>query len=115
MPLPDEPDDATRSVSQRGSEGLRRKHSIQEHPFQAGDLIEGRFRIVREVAQGGMGIVYEAWDQKLDRRIAIKCAKSGHDNRLPPEVRNAREIAHPNVCKIFEIHTASAEVGDFDF
>ena len=70
-----------------------------------------RFRIVREVAQGGMGIVYEAVDEKLDRRIAIKCAKTGFRKRLPPEVRNASEISHPNVCKIFEIHTASHAAG----
>src|SRR3981081_1668157 len=48
-----------------------------EHPFGPGDLLQGRFRIVREVAQGGMGIVYEAVDQKLERRIALKCAKTG--------------------------------------
>ena len=86
-----------------------------ENPFEPGQLIEGRFRIAREVAQGGMGIVYEAVDEKLDRRIAIKCAKVGFRKRLPPEVRNAREISHPNVCKIFEIHTASTDKGEIDF
>jgi serine/threonine protein kinase len=86
-----------------------------EHPFEPGELLEDRFRIVREVAQGGMGIVYEAVDEKLDRRIAIKCAKTGFRKRLPPEVRNAREISHPNVCKIFEIHTASTRSGEIDF
>ena len=68
-----------------------------EHSFEPGELLENRFRIVREVAQGGMGIVYEAVDEKLERRIAIKCAKSGFGPRLPPEVRNATEISHPNV------------------
>ena len=86
-----------------------------EHPFEPGELLDGRFRIVREVAQGGMGIVYEAVDQKLERRIALKCAKSGFRRRLPPEVRNASEISHPNVCKIFEIHTASTGDGEIDF
>jgi tetratricopeptide (TPR) repeat protein len=86
-----------------------------EHPFEPGDLLEGRFLIVREVAQGGMGIVYEAVDQKLERRIALKCAKTGFRKRLPPEVRNASDISHPNVCKIFEIHTASTGDGDIDF
>src|SRR5271165_1262479 len=86
-----------------------------EHPFEEGALVEGRFRIEREIAQGGMGVVYEAWDEKLERRIAIKCAKTGFRKRLPPEVRHAREISHPNVCKIFEIHTASTRQGDIDF
>ena len=88
---------------------------LNEHPFERGDLLEGRFRILREVAQGGMGVVYEAMDERLERRIAIKCAKTGFRKRLPPEVRNAREISHPNVCKIFEIHTASTRQGDLDF
>src|SRR5271169_664853 len=68
-----------------------------ENPFQPGQLLEARFRIVREVARGGMGIVYEAFDETLDRRIALKCAISGFHKRLPPEVRNASEISHPNV------------------
>jgi len=86
-----------------------------EHPFEPGELLDGRFRIVREVAQGGMGVVYEAMDEKLERRIALKCAKTGFRKRLPPEVRNATEISHPNVCKLFEIHTASTNHGEIDF
>jgi serine/threonine-protein kinase len=86
-----------------------------ERPFHPGEVVAGRFQILREVAQGGMGVVYEAWDVKLDRRTAIKCAKRGFDKRLPPEVRNAREITHPNICKIFEIHTAATDRGEIDF
>ena len=84
-------------------------------PFVPGQVLIHRFRIIREVAQGGMGIVWEALDQKLDRRVALKCAKTGFGMHLPPEVRNAREISHPNVCKIFEIHTASTPDGEIDF
>ncbi|MBL8291754.1 MAG: tetratricopeptide repeat protein, partial [Bryobacterales bacterium] len=83
--------------------------------FEPGQLLDNRFRIVREVAQGGMGIVYEAVDEKLGRRIALKCAKAGFTQRLTPEVRNASEISHPNICKIFEIHTASTDQGAIDF
>ncbi|HTS49503.1 MAG TPA: protein kinase [Bryobacteraceae bacterium] len=86
-----------------------------EHPFEPGQLLCDRFRIVREVAQGGMGIVYEATDEKLERRIALKCSKTGFRKRLPPEVRNATAISHPNVCKIFEIHTALTSQGETDF
>ncbi len=89
--------------------------ALPQHRFQPGDLLADRFRIVREVAQGGMGIVYEARDNRLGRRIALKCAKSGFHKRLPPEVRHASEISHPNVCKIFEIHTASTSSGEIDF
>ncbi len=88
---------------------------LPEHRFEPGDLLADRFRIIREVAQGGMGIVYEAEDERLGRRIALKCAKSGFHKRLPPEVRHASEISHPNVCKIFEIHTAATAGGEIDF
>jgi eukaryotic-like serine/threonine-protein kinase len=89
--------------------------SLQEDRFTPGELLADRFRIVREVARGGMGIVYEATDERLGRRIALKCARSGFRGRLPPEVRHASEISHPNVCKIFDIHTASTARGDIDF
>jgi serine/threonine protein kinase len=89
--------------------------ALPQHRFAPRDLLADRFRIVREVAQGGMGIVYEAEDERLGRRIALKCAKSGFHKRLPPEVRHASEISHPNVCKIFEIHTASTTGGEIDF
>lgn len=62
---------------------------ILDHPFETGTRVAGRFRIVREVAFGGMGVVYEAVDEKLDRRVAIKCAKLGFGNRLPREVQAA--------------------------
>ena len=86
-----------------------------EHPLSEGDLLADRFRIVREVAQGGMGIVYEAMDEKLERRVALKCSKTGYRKRLPPEVRSATAISHPNVCKLFEIHTANTSQGEIDF
>src|SRR5215468_7291858 len=59
-----------------------------ETQFEGGELLLDRFRMVRKVGQGGMGVVYEAIDEKLDRRIAIKCAKAGFRRQLPPEVRN---------------------------
>ncbi|HYZ87143.1 MAG TPA: protein kinase, partial [Bryobacteraceae bacterium] len=89
--------------------------NIDEHIFEPGELLLGRFRIRSEVARGGMGVVYEAFDEKLHRRIALKAARAGFGTRLPPEVRNASEISHPNVCKIFEIHTARTPKGDVDF
>src|SRR5271163_1494125 len=82
-----------------------------EHKLQPDELLEGRFRIIRQVAEGGMGFVYEAVDEKLHKRVAIKCAKAGYGTRLFPEVRHAREISHPNVCRTFEIHTASTSEG----
>ena len=86
-----------------------------DHPFHPGDILSERFRVIREVAHGGMGVVYEALDQRLDRRIAIKSARPGYRHRLPPEARNAREISHRNVCKLHDIHTCRTEFGEIDF
>ena len=71
---------------------------LLDRPFEPGELVAGRFRVLKEVGRGGMGVVYEAHDEKLDRRVALKTAVGGHDNRLPPETRAARVVSHFNVC-----------------
>lgn len=86
-----------------------------ERPFRPEQLLAGRFRVVREIGEGGMGIVYEAFDNKLSRTIAIKCAKPGFQRHLPPEARNATDINHSNVCKVYDIHTESTPYGHVDF
>jgi hypothetical protein len=86
-----------------------------ETAFEPGEMLADRFRIIRRVAEGGMGVVYEARDERLCRPVALKCAKAGFGRRLPPEARHASAISHPNVCRIFEIHTAKTARGDVDF
>ena len=84
-------------------------------PLAPGQLLVDRFRVVRRIAQGGMGVVYEAFDEKLGRRIALKCARGGHDRSLFSEVRLATEVSHPNICKIYEIHSAQTPQGPLEF
>jgi tetratricopeptide (TPR) repeat protein len=86
-----------------------------DEPVVPGQLLADRFRVVRRIAQGGMGVVYEAFDEKLGRRIALKCARGGHDRHLSPEVRLATEVSHPNICKIYEIHSAQTPLGPLEF
>ena len=83
--------------------------------FSPGAVVANRFRIVGSVGGGGMGMVYEAVDQTLDRRVAIKCAKAGHQMSLPPEVRAAREVSHFNVCKVHDLHTVTTGSGEVSF
>ena len=90
------------------------EHTFPES-FPEGHRLGERFRIIRGVGQGGMGIVYEAMDEGLDRRVALKCAKPGHRKRLPPEARAAREVSHFNVCKVHDLHKVSTEFGEMDF
>jgi serine/threonine-protein kinase len=85
------------------------------HPFQPGQLIAQRFEILREIGEGGMGVVYEAFDRKRRIRIAIKSAKPGFQRFLSPELEGALTVRHPNVCRANEIHTAQTEHGEVDF
>lgn len=84
-------------------------------PFQPGDLVAERFRIVEEVGRGGMGVVYKAYDERLNRRVALKSARDGFRHWLPPEVRAAREVSHVNVCKVHDLHSTGAEHPGIEF
>ena len=86
-----------------------------ERPFQPGQVVNLRFEIIREIGQGGMGVVYEAFDRKRGQRIAIKSAKLGFRRLLSPELESALKVRHPNVCLVNEIHTAPTDHGDVDF
>src|SRR5689334_10157945 len=71
--------------------------AVLVQPFEAGQLlIDGRFEILREIGQGGMGVVYEALDRKLQQRIAIKAAKPGFQRLLTPELTAALKVRHHN-------------------
>jgi serine/threonine protein kinase len=68
----------------------------------------GQYRLVQKLGEGGMGIVYAAHDERLDRPVAIKVMHAGTGSDLDRERfwREARAIArvnHPNVCQLYEI------------
>jgi hypothetical protein len=66
----------------------------------------GRYRVIRLLGEGGMGRVFEAEDEVLGRRLAIKRLKSTGDSarrRFAREARAAARLSHPNVCPIYEV------------
>ena len=84
------------------------RYAMEQHAFCGGDVLAGRYEIVRFIAFGGMGEVYEAEDLELGHRIAIKAlrgelAESQHLHWLKREVRAARRIQHPNVCRVYDL------------
>jgi eukaryotic-like serine/threonine-protein kinase len=85
--------------------------------FQPPIVIAGRFTVNRFIARGGMGEVYEAWDSELKERVAIKTVRPDLANnreileRFRREVKQARAISHPNVCRVHELfcHQTTAQ------
>jgi hypothetical protein len=76
--------------------------------WAAGEHVAERFRVVRFLARGGMGEVYEVYDEVLGERVALKTIRPEvaveEDSlaRFKREISLARKIAHPNVCRIYE-------------
>ena len=91
-----------------------RPAEAEQHEFTPGAYLGARFRIVRAIGRGGMGVVYEAVDEKLNRHVALKCARQGYHYRLPPEARAARDVSHFNICKVHELHMLATPFGEMD-
>ncbi|MBK9155664.1 MAG: serine/threonine protein kinase [Chloracidobacterium sp.] len=77
--------------------------------FVAGTVLAGRYRVVGLIGKGGMGEVYKAEDLELEQTVALKflpeeLAKNQELlRRFRGEVRNARQVSHANVCRVFDI------------
>jgi predicted Ser/Thr protein kinase len=80
--------------------------------FPPGHMFASRFRVVSLLGRGAMGEVYRAEDLKLGQPVALKLLSAPADRsgaslvRFASEVRLARAIAHPNVCRVFDIGEA---------
>ncbi|MGA2148074.1 MAG: serine/threonine-protein kinase [Bryobacteraceae bacterium] len=80
-----------------------------ESAFAPGQVLCGRFRILERIGAGGMGEVFRAEDRTLGEIVALKTIHSGLRadaaiyDRFRQEIRLARRVSHPNVCKIFDL------------
>jgi serine/threonine protein kinase/tetratricopeptide (TPR) repeat protein len=77
--------------------------------------IVGPYRIDRKLGEGGMGVVYAAHDQRLDRPVALKMLRAAPDDaqareRLRREARAAASVNHPNVCQVYDIGEDGGEM-----
>src|ERR1700720_2163165 len=76
----------------------------------------GHCRVVAKIGEGGMGIVYRAYDEVLHRDVAIKVVKkdarmdTSSSQRLLPEARASSSLAHPNICTIHEVGENEGEL-----
>jgi predicted Ser/Thr protein kinase len=84
----------------------------EEGRFVPGALVAGRYRIISLLGRGGMGEVYRATDLTLAQPVALKfLPDSGPDHqrtleRFHNEVRVARQVSHPNVCRVYDVGEA---------
>lgn len=73
-----------------------------------GRTLDGRYRVLRRLAEGGMATVYLALDSRLDREVALKVMRSHlvHDetfvSRFRREARSAASLSHPNVVAVYD-------------
>src|SRR5688572_19992090 len=113
-----DPDDATRmapasspvDAAVTSSSGwLSSSGEIDHGRFPPGTLLGGRYRIVGRLGRGGMGEVFRADDLKLGQPVALKFLPPDVDRdparltQLHTEVRMARQVSHPNVCRVYDI------------
>ena len=102
-PLPPRPASASSSRPSSAAEYQ------SEGRFLPGRLIAGRYRIIALLGRGGMGEVYRADDLTLGQPVALKFLpdEAARDQavleRFKNEVRIARRVSHPNVCRVYDV------------
>jgi len=83
--------------------------AIRVGTLAVGQVLAGRFRVIRFLGQGGMGDVYEAKDLDLGDRVALKtirpeiASEPGTMARFKQEIQLALRVTHPNVCRMFDL------------
>src|SRR5260370_5738973 len=103
-PLPPRP--ASKSSSRPSSSA---EYLLNEGRFLPGRLLAGRYRIIALLGKGGMGEVYRADDLTLGQPVALKfmAEERSRDesvlDRFRNEVRIARRVSHPNVCRVYDV------------
>jgi tetratricopeptide (TPR) repeat protein/predicted Ser/Thr protein kinase len=77
----------------------------------------GRYVVLKQVGQGGMGVVYAAYDPDLDRKVALKILRPSQTEsdaqaraRLVREAQAMARVSHPNVCSVFDVGTYGDQV-----
>jgi serine/threonine protein kinase/tetratricopeptide (TPR) repeat protein len=123
-----QPDARARSLDEIGARNPEMRHDLEpplrehvetetvqvvvgapRHSLAVGESLAGRFRVGRFLGKGGMGEVYEAEDLELGGSLAVKVIRPElledpqFAGRFRREVHLARQVTHPNVCRIFDV------------
>ncbi len=87
--------------------------TVDHGRFAPGEMLESRYRILGLLGRGGMGEVYRADDLRLGQPVALKFLPEtlSHDTvrlaQFHNEVRTARQVSHPNVCRVYDVGEAA--------
>src|ERR671938_998777 len=75
-------------------------------------LILGRYRMERRLGAGGFGVVWLAWDEKLEREVAVKVIprERGEGERVEREARAAARLNHPGIVAVYELASDEHDV-----
>ena len=83
--------------------------------LETGQMVDGRYRIVKMLAQGGMGSIYKSWDTRLNRPVALKemIPQPGLDDEMLSQLREQFEneaqilatLSHPNLVRVTDYFT----------
>ena len=79
-----------------------------------GDLVEGRYRLGDVLGEGGMGVVYRAFDERLERAVAVKVLATTQADapearaRFLREARRTAQLRHPNLVEVFDVGETEA-------
>src|SRR5579859_3532696 len=108
-PLPPRPASGSGSRGSPSRSSSYPEYQISEGRFLPGRLLAGRYRIIALLGRGGMGEVYRADDLTLGQAVALKFLpeEASRDEalleRFRNEVRIARRVSHPNVCRVYDV------------
>lgn len=75
---------------------------------QVGQIIHGRYRLIEQVSQGGVGTIWRAWQQQTGGEVALKLLRPEMSSlphlrrRFAREARAASRLSHPNIAQVFD-------------
>ncbi len=103
----DSPHDSTREFTSLTSSTSSIMGKSQEFIWKEGEIFH-HYRIEKELGRGGMGIVYLAFDQKLDRKVALKLLssqelESKQVERFLLEAKSVAQLNHPHIIQVFDV------------
>jgi eukaryotic-like serine/threonine-protein kinase len=108
---------APASIAEDAGDSLYLREPLERDELPEGTSV-GRYSVVGRLGEGGMGVVYQAWDPQLDRMVALKVLRTGRaqhgvpspDLLLLGEAQTLARIEHPNIVSVYDAGVTSERV-----